>query len=95
MQYVTKFLVYAFEISFTAKVLIHMYLDDSRGEKIFSGPWLPFKYFFSKYTDEVGEKLESLKRLCNYFYYLYVPCFLISMLIGIFSWDRAIKIIIK
>ena len=53
-----------FAVPFSAKQIIHVYLDYKNGHKMYFGGMRQFKYF-RKYDEDVTDYYLQLKALCN------------------------------
>jgi hypothetical protein len=82
MNYIFIFSAYICMISVFLKCVIHLYLENSMGRGIFfRWPAFYFKLYFSKYNEPVAEKLERLKRVCNFSFRIYAITFPLCLII--------------
>ena len=66
IENINRILIYFLGYLLLVKVVIHMYLDTTRGVELWSfiPSQLPFR-FLLKYSEEVDSKHEWLKKICN------------------------------
>ena len=80
MNTIYELVAYIFFFLLATKIILHIYLDDSNGYKVFVSPLEGMKYFLP-YENEVSPEYEKKKKLCNKIQPLTIYLFILLILI--------------